>query len=159
MRRSNILLSFSVALAITFSLAQCAHAQTISFLTKFTGKQTSAIGVIQATDGNFYGVTSTGGAYDKGQVFQMTPTGELSTIYSFCAPPYCTDGGYPESVPILGSDGDLYGVASEGGNHFAGQGAGTVWKMTLDGQLTTLYTFCPTTGCADGVAPASEHRL
>ena len=39
--------------------------------------------VIQATDGNFYGTTFNGGAYDKGAVFKLTPTGTLTTLYSF----------------------------------------------------------------------------
>ncbi len=138
--------------AITFSLAVCAQAQTVNFLTKFQGVQGSATGVIQAMDGNFYGVAF-GGAHDKGEVFRMTPTGALSTVYSFCSQLKCADGEDPAAVPVLGGDGSLYGVAPAGGNNFAGQGAGTFWKVTLDGQFTNLYTFCPKTGCADGVFP------
>ncbi|HYM79527.1 MAG TPA: choice-of-anchor tandem repeat GloVer-containing protein [Candidatus Dormibacteraeota bacterium] len=147
-------LGFALACAaLTFCLAVRAQAQTVTFLAKFQGVQASATGVIQATDGNFYGVAG-GGAHDRGQVFRMTPSGELTTLYSFCSQIKCTDGEYPQSVPTLGSDGNLYGVTSAGGNNFAGQGAGIIWKMTLDGQFTILYTFCPSSGCADGVVPS-----
>ena len=150
--KSLLALSFAVACAaIIFSLAVRAQAQNVSFIARLTSSQRAATGVIQATDGNFYG-TASGGAYDKGQVFRMTPSGEISTLYSFCSQPKCTDGEWG-TTPILGSDGNLYGVSDAGGNNFAGQGAGTFWKVTLDGKFTTLYTFCPSFGCADGVSP------
>ena len=40
-------------------------------------------GLIQATDGNFYGTTAAGGANDNGTVFKITPGGTLTTLYSF----------------------------------------------------------------------------
>ena len=39
--------------------------------------------LVQATDGNFYGTTSTGGDYSGGTVFKITPAGVLTTMYSF----------------------------------------------------------------------------
>ena len=32
-------------------------------------------GVIYASDGNFYGTTNMGGAYNQGTIFKVTPTG------------------------------------------------------------------------------------
>ncbi len=127
----------------------CAQAQTVDFLTQFTGNSGNASTVIQGTDGNFYGSASNG-AYDQGQIFRMTPDGELTTIYSFCAQTGCPDGSFLDRSPILGSDGNLYGVTGGGGNS---SGSGTFYKMTLEGEITTLYTFCPNAGCADGQAP------
>jgi uncharacterized repeat protein (TIGR03803 family) len=52
-------------------------------------------GLVQATDGNFYGTTWTGGANNVGTVFRLTPGGTLTTLYSFCTQTGCTDGEYP----------------------------------------------------------------
>ena len=50
---------------------------------------------------------------------------------------------------IQGSDGNFYGTTSVGGN----AGAGTVFKLTPAGDLTTLYTFCSVANCGDGEFP------
>jgi len=152
MKTSKASLTLSAAFAcaaITFSLAARAQAQTVTFLTQFTGNQGSATTVIQGADGNFYG-SAFNGAYQKGQIFRMAADGELTTIYSFCAQTGCPDGDSVDRSPILGSDGDLYGVTGGGGNSSQ---SGTFYKMTLDGKITTLYTFCPVVRCADGQAP------
>ena len=148
MKSSKFNLTLALAcVALAFSLAVCAQAQTVTFLTQFTGNQGSARTVVQGTDGNFYGAAD-GGVYDQGQIFRMTPDGEITTIYSFCAQTGCPDGSFLDRGPILGSEGNLYGV-TEGGTG----ASGTFYKMTLDGEITTLYTFCPNAGCADGQAP------
>ena len=142
--RSEFTLALALACAaITFSLAVYAQAQDVTFLA-----QAGATSLIQATDGNFYG-TGGGGIHDQGQVFRMTPDGRLTTIYSFCSQPNCADGSDPFSAPILGSDGNLYGVIAAGGKN----DAGTFYRLTLDGQFTKLYTFCSSPGCTDGVFP------
>jgi uncharacterized repeat protein (TIGR03803 family) len=108
-------------------------------------------GLIQATDGNFYGTTNRGGAngpYD-GTVFRITPAGKLTTIYNFCSLPNCTDGLSPFAGLIQGTDGDLYGTTQGGGTN----NNGTVFKITLGGALTTLYNFCSQPNCADGCSP------
>jgi len=144
------LLALAIAfVAFTFSLAACAQAQTVTFVAQFQGNQASAISVIQGTDGNFYGAGG-GGAYKQSQIFRMTPGGVLSTLYSFCSQPNCADGGEQAPSPILGSDGNLYGAATFGGN---ATGSGTFYKLTLDGQFTVLYTFCSESACADGQWP------
>lgn len=55
-------------------------------------------GLVQATDGNFYGTTSGGGAHDGGTIFKITPAGKLSTVYNFCSQPNCTDGDVPSGA-------------------------------------------------------------
>jgi len=108
-------------------------------------------GLVQGTDGNFYGTTESGGAYDRGIVFKVTPTGKLTTLYSFCSEtPYCTDGTYPLAGLVQGTDGNFYGTTSAGGAN----GYGTVFKITPKGKLTTLYSFCSQTGCTDGQMPS-----
>ena len=112
--------------------------------------------MIQGIDGNFYGTTTYGGANsDHGTVFKITPSGTLTTLYSFCSKSGCTDGAYPPSAVVQGMDGNFYGTAQDGGNtNSCPYGCGTVFKMTSGGRLTTLYTFCTQGGdCADGATP------
>src|ERR1039458_6463194 len=157
--KSHFTLSLALACAaITFSLAVRAQAQTVTDLANFNGQ--TGYGpfgsVMQATNGRFYGTTEAGGIYRSGNVFEVTSGGDLRVLYSFCAKPVadeCTDGANSISAPVLASDGNLYGVTMAGGSN-AGDikggdtfGSGTVYKLTLGGKLTTLYTFCPSTPC------------
>jgi uncharacterized protein (TIGR03437 family) len=106
-------------------------------------------GLIQASDGNFYGTTWQGGASDEGTVFKITQGGVLTTLYSFCSQPDCADGSNPAAGLIQASDGNLYGTTWHGG----GNVWGTIFKITQGGALTTLYSFCSQAGCADGSGP------
>ena len=53
---------------------------------------------------------------------------------------------------MLGTDGNFYGTTYLGGNN---NGAGTVFKITTQGMLTTLYAFCAQTNCTDGANPGT----
>jgi len=114
-------------------------------------------GLVQATDGNFYGTTEYGGANgDYGTVFKITPSGKLMTLYNFCFEIGCPDGASPLAGLIQGVDGDFYGTTSTGGHncsYFEGTPCGTVFKITPTGTLTTLYNFCFQGGCRDGAKP------
>ncbi|HEV2379544.1 MAG TPA: choice-of-anchor tandem repeat GloVer-containing protein [Terriglobia bacterium] len=55
------------------------------------------------------------------------------------------DGAYPYAGLVQGIDGNLYGTSQEGGT----QSDGTVFKITSDDALTTLYSFC----FSDGFTP------
>jgi uncharacterized repeat protein (TIGR03803 family) len=112
-------------------------------------------GLVQATDGNFYGTTFKGGAYSWGTVFKLSSTGTLTTLHSFCPQNGCLDGGYPQGELIQARDGNLYGVAPVGGG---GNGgilglSGAVFRIAPDGTFTDLYGFCSETNCSDGRAP------
>ena len=88
-------------------------------------------GLVQADDGNFYGFTQAGGAYNDGSIFKMTPAGAVTLLYSF-------NGAYTDPSTLLqGSDGNFYGTTAGGGAN----GDGTIFKMTPDGDLTVLYDF------------------
>jgi uncharacterized repeat protein (TIGR03803 family) len=104
--------------------------------------------LVQGADGDLYGTTSGGGTKDSGTVFKITPAGELTTLYSFCTKPDCTDGSNPIAELTQGADGSLYGMTSQGG-----KGSGTIYKITSSGALTTIYTFCSKVQCADGGNP------
>jgi uncharacterized repeat protein (TIGR03803 family) len=109
--------------------------------------RTPTAGLVQATDGNLYGTTSLNGANGYGTLFKITTAGVFTTLYNFCTETGCTDGKYPVGL-IQATDGSLYGTAG-GGTY----NQGTVFKVTLAGALTTLYSFCPQTGCSDGSDP------
>jgi PPOX class probable F420-dependent enzyme len=91
--------------------------------------------VTQATDGNFYGTTGLGGPKADGNIFRMTPTGEITNLYNFCSLPKCADGRGGQWPPILAPDGNLYLVTSV-------KSANILYKLTVDGELTNLFTFC-----------------
>jgi uncharacterized protein (TIGR03437 family) len=149
-------------------------------------------GLVQASDGDFYGTTFTNDDPTLyGVVFRVTPAGALTVLYTF-APP---NGAYPEAPLIQGTDGNLYGTTSAGGpgnapvafkittgggftvvadltfgylpqtallqatdGNFYGvaPGKNLVFKMTPQGKVTTLYTFCSVfvgNLCQDGTNP------
>jgi uncharacterized repeat protein (TIGR03803 family) len=110
--------------------------------------------LIQATNGNFYGTTSEGGpnycGTPCGTIFSITPSGSLTMLHSFDS----TDGYYPWGGLVQAINGDFYGTTVYGGaNSSCADGCGTVFKMTPQGVLTTLHSFCSETNCADGEYP------
>jgi|HubBroStandDraft_6_1064221.scaffolds.fasta_scaffold100857_1 uncharacterized repeat protein (TIGR03803 family) len=107
-------------------------------------------GLVQASNGNFYGTTISGGASGGGTIFEITPTGKLTTLYYVCSQSGCPDGNYLYAGLIQATDGNLYGIMDVGGAH----GTGTIFKITLTGTLTTLYNFCSQSGCPDGQYPS-----
>ena len=113
--------------------------------------------LIQATDGNFYGVTSDGGANGYGTIFRMTPNGVITTLYSFCSQTNCADGAHPNRGLVQATDGDFYGTTPYGGvgSTCSSGNCGTVFKMTRSAVVTTLYSFCTQANCTDGNVPNS----
>jgi len=83
-----------------------------------------------------------------GTVFQITPTGKLTTVYSFCSQPGCRDGLEPVSGVIQAEDGNFYGTTMIGGGPgcLSDAGCGTVYQLTPAGVLTTLHSFDKTDG-------------
>lgn len=116
-------------------------------------------GLVLARDGAFYGTTYFGGANNAGTVFRITPSGDLTTLYSFCTQANCTDGTHPWAGLVQGTDGNFYGTTLYGGANINqlcdsnGSGCGTVFKISSSGKLTTLYSFCAQSSCADGANP------
>ncbi len=106
-------------------------------------------GLVQASNGDFYGTTSTAYPLDSGTIFKITPSGTLTTLYTFCPQYPCLDGRFPYAQLVQATDGDLYGTTAAGGT----MDDGTVFKITPNGALTTLYSFCAQSGCTDGAGP------
>ncbi len=110
--------------------------------------------LIQASDGNFYGVTTRGGvnsAYPNagaGTVYKITPAGALTVLHAFSyGDNGSTDGAVPIGVLLEGSDRNFYGTTAFGGVN----GYGTVFKITPSGVETVLHSF--TTAVTDGSLP------
>ncbi len=132
-----------------------------SFCAEFSCGNRPYAGLIQATDGNFYGITMYGGGndgfgycfdYGCGTVFKITPSGTLTKLYSFCSSEIdCSDGAMPTTGLVQGTDGNLYGTTSAGGADSAR--GGTAFKITPTGVRTTLYNFCAQPACTDGLEP------
>jgi uncharacterized repeat protein (TIGR03803 family) len=103
-------------------------------------------GLVLASDGNFYGVTSGGGVHNFGTVFRITPAGKLTTLHSF---------DYTDGWEALGrgltqaANGSFYGTTLFGGAY----GQGVAFEITASGTFTTLHSFYGTPGCPGCVAP------
>jgi uncharacterized repeat protein (TIGR03803 family) len=104
---------------------------------------------IQATDGDFYGTTATGGSAGKGTVYRITSTGLVTVLHSFGDGSVTDDGAYPEAELIQATDGNLYGTTSAGG----AAGDGTVFEITTSGAITLLHSFGDTAVTNDGIYP------
>ncbi len=86
---------------------------------------TPQAGLVQATDGNFYGTTSGSGVSNTGTVFEITPSGKLTTLHTFDG----ADGELPYSTLVEGSNGDLYGTTKYGASTECSEGCGAVFRL------------------------------
>jgi uncharacterized protein (TIGR03437 family) len=200
-----------ILFALCATTAVALPAQTLTTLHSFDGTDGKypVAGLVQGTDGNFYGTTEEGGAncapqegyHGCGTVFKITPAGTLATLYSLCSQGGCADGAYP-TAGLVQANGDFYGTTAGGAGdvsnegtvftvtpsgtlttlysfnfngtdgaepdagliqatdgdfygttRLGGLGNGTIFKITASGTLTTLYSFCPQSGCMDGKFP------
>lgn len=112
---------------------------SLTTLHSFNGSPTDGAvpvgGLVQGSDGNFYGTTASGGAFFQGTVFQMTSSGAITVLHSFNS--FFGEGAVPVAGLVQGSDGNFYGTTVVGGDHFQG----TVFKIDATGNLTTLHSF------------------
>jgi uncharacterized repeat protein (TIGR03803 family) len=103
--------------------------------------------------GNLYGMTLSGGTYNYGTIYKLTKSGKNyveTVLHSFS----CADGCAPTYVtPVFDKAGNVYGTTFNGGYY----GNGTVFKMTPDGTVTTLYSFNSAVG--DGYNPTAGVTL
>jgi len=142
LRGASVALALATMLVPAFITTQSAQAQTVTILHSFDNTDGSLpyAGLVQATNGNLYGTTVDGGADYQGTVFKITPSGTLTTLHNFAG--YPADGTNPYAGLVQASNGNLYGTTIEGGS----EGAGTVFKITLNGTLTILHNFDNTDG-------------
>jgi len=122
-------------------------------------------GLIQATDGNFYGTTTgLGFSSPRGTIFKRNAGGEVTVLHTFsCSAPNCSDGADPWGKLVEGTDGNFYGTSFGGINNkqciaydsylFQYSGCGTIFRITPSGRFTVLHRFCTETDCSDGFFP------
>jgi uncharacterized repeat protein (TIGR03803 family) len=97
-----------------------------------------AVGLVEASDGNFYGATSSTSIFPfpeaiAGTLFRMTAAGALTTLHRFG----WSDGADPEAALTQATDGSFYGTTGQGGEG----NAGTIFKLDSSVSVTRLHTF------------------
>ena len=104
-KRFSIVVSHLVAIFTLTLFGTSTNAQTFTVLHSFDGTDGSQVfpGLVQASNGDFYGATADGGANSNkdcvdncGTVFKLTATGKLTTLYSFCSQSGCSTGPSPK---------------------------------------------------------------
>ena len=132
---------------------------TLTSLYSFTGANDGADpnGLVEGSDGNFYGTTSSGGTNGGfGTVFKISTKGALTSLYSFAGG---NGGAAPVARLVQGTDGNFYGATSSGGEGPGFIGYGTVFKINTNGALTSLYSFGTVTNAnglpLDGADPTA----
>jgi uncharacterized repeat protein (TIGR03803 family) len=107
---------------------------TVFSLTDASGSVPVA-GLVLGTDGNFYGVASSGGRFSNGTVFKVESNGSFTVLYNF----YKAHGTNPVGALVQGIDGNFCGTTEMGGTN----NDGTIFRITPGGVLTSLYSFDP----------------
>ena len=137
-----------------------ANAQTVTILYSFVSSPNDGYypyaGLVQGSDGNFYGTTERGGTSTNcfggcGTIFRISPSGGYTNLHSFVGSPM--EGSFPNAGLVQGSDGNFYGTTLEGGmtTNLCFNGCGTIFKMSPNGSFTNLYSFTH----IDGNRPAA----
>jgi uncharacterized repeat protein (TIGR03803 family) len=151
-RLASTALTLATMLLWTIITAQSARAQ-LTVLTTFGGTNCNSpqAPLVQGTDGNLYGTTVGGGVNGKsgntgdGTIFKISPTGTVTTLYSFCQKLNCTDGDAPFAGLVQASNGNFYGTT-----YYGDANSGTIFEMTPSGTVTTLHSFDGTDGLNPG---------
>ena len=91
--------------------------------------------ILQASDGNFYVATNASPSGSSGQIYRVTPSGDLTSLYTF------PDGEGSFGGLIEASNHVLYGTTP-----------GEIFAISLSGSFKILYNFAI---CCDGYGPAA----
>lgn len=111
-----------------------------SFQGGTTDGSNPSAGLVLASDGNFYGTTNSGGAYNKGTIFRITPSGAETLLYSFQGSAN-NDGSGPISSLIQATDGNFYGTTYYGGVNGA-RDYGTIFRFNSNTNVeSVIYSF------------------
>jgi len=115
-----------------------------SFAKKGNDGRGPSAGLIMDASGNLYGTTDLGGAHFYGTVFELTPDGTETVLYSFCSQGglNCTDGANPVGTLVMDTEGNLYGATA--------LYEGTVFEFAPNSTETVLHSFL---GAPDGEVP------
>jgi uncharacterized repeat protein (TIGR03803 family) len=115
------------------------HTVLHSFADDATGSPRD--GVVQGSDGNFYGLA-------ERSVYKMDASGNLTTLHTFTP----AEGGSPSGPLVEGTDGSLYGTM---------RSPATVFKVTTSGEFSLLHSFDGSDGSSPsgGLTRARDGRL
>src|SRR5262249_44372000 len=112
---------------------------TLTVLHSFSGSPSEGsgpfAGLVQGSDGNFYGTTALGGAHQKGTIFKIDPTGTLTTLHFFSGS--LGAGAFPPAGLVPGIGGTFYGTTPMGGL----AGFGTVYVLAPGGIVVHIHSF------------------
>ena len=136
----------SLGLGVVFKIDKN---DTFTVLHSFTGSpddgQNPQAALLRDASGNLYGTAALGGT-GVGAVYKIDASGTETMLYNFGGG---DDGGLPLGSLVPDKSGNLYGTTSKRGTY----DAGTIFKLSPKGKLTTLYTF---TGGKDGSSPTGN---
>ena len=121
--RRRFLITLATALAIALLAVSPAWAESKYKILHAFGRGRDGAGVFAGLGldpkGNLYGVTTGGGAYGSGTVFELTPGAGAEwnekILHSFCqGGGRCSDGSLPWDTPVLDPEGNLYDDSNAG---------------------------------------------
>jgi uncharacterized repeat protein (TIGR03803 family) len=100
-------------------------------------------GVVEVSDGVFYGTTSTGGANFAGNIFRWSESHGLETIHDFDD----VEGSFPNTSLMKASDNRLYGTAS-------GPQGGVIYRIEVVTDTTPPVLQLPANMVVNATSPS-----
>jgi len=156
---SEVLAVFA-AVAMLVSGAKAASTTQVSVIYSFAGNtdgEYTDTDLVADSAGNVYGTSVQGGTFGGGTVFEVTPSGTHTVLYSFTGG---SDGGEPYKGVTLDVAGNLYGTAVTGGTGTGCEGGcGVVYELTNSGGIWSQSVLHNFTGGNDGSGPGSGLTL
>ena len=134
-------------LGTVFKISGTTYTVLHSFSSSLYDGEQPLAGLVEGSDGKFYGTTLNGGASNLGSVYSISASGSFTLLHSFSIKPM--DGEHPYAGLVQGTNGNFYGTTSLGGVN----GAGTVFSVTSSGTFSQVYSF--STAATDGETPYS----
>jgi uncharacterized repeat protein (TIGR03803 family) len=104
----------SIGGGVVFKITAAGQFTVLHNINATTDGSNPVAGLVQATDGNFYGTTFGGGAKSDGTIFRISPTKPYAykVLYNFDG----TTGATPQVTMFQHTNGILYGDTSTGGD-------------------------------------------
>lgn len=156
--RTGLALAAVATALLSTTMASAATIKPLhSFCTDLdcTDGQDARSGLAGDGQGNWFGITTGGGANHAGTIYRLSFDGtrwKHAVLHDFCPRTGCLDGNFPEGGVVVGADGSLWGTANAGGS----TDHGVIWHLTPNGRkwrIRAMHSFCIRTDCTDGARP------